>query len=243
MGLRKEGGFVGSHDRNTGMPLPDHISARWQDLNRLLQAMIDADERLRGENTLDAVIAAAIIAFGFVFIHPFADGNGRIHRYLIHHVLTERGFAPKGIVFPVSAVILERMDEYRQVLESYSRPRLEHIEWRATKDGNVEVLNDSINLYRYFDATRQAEFLYDCVVHTIEHILPEEIEYLGRYDRMKAAIVQRFDMPDRTMDLLIRFLHQNKGIFSKRAREKEFQALSEKERHELEALYTEIFSE
>ena len=36
---------------------------------------------------LDAVIAAAILAFGFVYIHPFEDGNGRIHRYLIHHVL------------------------------------------------------------------------------------------------------------------------------------------------------------
>ena len=58
-----------------------------------------------------------------MFIHPFTDGNGRIHCYLIHQVLAERGFAPKGIVFPVSAVILERIDEDRQVLEAYSRPR------------------------------------------------------------------------------------------------------------------------
>src|SRR4029077_3841055 len=112
-----------------------------------------------------------MIAFGFVFIHPFVDGNGRIHRYLIHHVLAEHGFTPKGVVFPVSAVILERIDEYREGLEVYSRPRLPHIEWRATKDGNVEVLNDTIDLYRYFDATRQAEFLFDCVAQTIEHSL------------------------------------------------------------------------
>jgi len=184
-----------------------------------------------------------MIAFGFVFIHPFTDGNGRIHRYLIHHVLAERGFAPKGIVFPVSAVILERIDEYRQVLEAYSRPRLEHIEWRSTPDGNVEVLNETIDLYRYFDATRQAEFLYDCVVQTIEYSLPEEIRFLERYDRMKAAINERFDMPDHKMDLLIRFLGQNKGVFSKRASEKEFQALSSAERRELEALYTEIFTD
>lgn len=243
LGLRKEGGFIGTHDRSSGAPLPDHISARWQDVQCLLQAMIVTDTRLREGGTLDPVIAAAMIAFGFVFIHPFTDGNGRIHRYLIHHALAERGFAPKGIVFPVSAVILERIDEYRQVLEAYSRPRLEHIEWRSTPDGNVEVLNETIDLYRYFDATRQAEFLYDCVVQTIEHSLPEEIRFLERYDRMKAAINERFDMPDHKMDLLIRFLGQNKGVFSKRASEKEFQALSSAERRELEALYTEIFTD
>ncbi len=243
MGLRHEGGFIGEHERNTGTPIPDHISARWQDVEKLLQGMIDADSKMRTENTIDPVISAAMIAFGFVFIHPFADGNGRIHRYLIHHVLAERGFAPKGVVFPVSAVILERIDEYRRVLESYSRPRLSQVEWRPTSDGNVEVLNETINLYRYFDATRQAEFLSDCVIETIEKILPEEIRYLEKYDKIKAAITDRIDMPDRTIDLLIRFLHQNKGVLSKRAREKEFEALSEKEVIELQELYAEIFEE
>jgi Fic family protein len=33
------------------------------------------------------VLFAAIITFSFVIIHPLEDGNGRIHRYLIHHVL------------------------------------------------------------------------------------------------------------------------------------------------------------
>src|SRR5439155_22463722 len=28
IGLREQGGFVGEHDRDTRMPLPDHISAR-----------------------------------------------------------------------------------------------------------------------------------------------------------------------------------------------------------------------
>jgi len=242
MGLRKEGGFIGTHDRESSMPLPAHISARWQDLERLLQGLIATDERLR-HGTLDPVIAAAMVAFGFVFIHPFADGNGRIHRYLIHHVLAERAFSPKGIVFPVSAVILKRIDEYRQVLEGYSRPRLEHIEWRPTDGGNVEVRNETIDLYRYFDATRQAEFLYDCVAETIEHSLPEEIRFLERYDRMKAAIDARFDMPDHTADLLIRFLGQNHGVLSKRARQKEFRALSGAECAQLEALYAEIFGE
>ncbi len=42
---------------------------------------------------------------------------------------------------------------YIDVLEDYSRPRLELIEWKPTRDNNVEVLNETIDLYRYFDAT------------------------------------------------------------------------------------------
>lgn len=240
MGLRKEGGFIGVHERQTGTPLPDHISAKWQDLPRLLEGMLAGYQRFK-EEEFDPVILAAMIAFGFVFIHPFADGNGRLQRYLIHHVLAEHGFTPKGIVFPVSAVILERIDEFRRVLESYSRPRLEFIEWRATKSGNVEVLNETIDLYRYFDATPLAEFLYNCVRHTVEKTLPEEITYLEHYDQLKTAINEQFDMPDHRVDLLIRFLQQNKGILSQRAKEKEFQALTPQECEQLRKLYEQFF--
>jgi hypothetical protein len=43
------------------------------------------------------------------------------------------GFTPQGIVFPVSAAILERIDDYRKVLESYSQPVMYFIEWKETK--------------------------------------------------------------------------------------------------------------
>ena len=127
---------------------------------------------------LDAVIAAAVLAFGFVYVHPFEDGNGRIHRYLIHHVLAQRGFNPAGVVFPVSAAILERINEYRAVLEDYSRRLLPLIQWEPTADGNVKVLNDTADYYRFFDATPHAEFLYSRVKKTIEEDLPRETDFL-----------------------------------------------------------------
>ncbi len=40
-------------------------------------------------------IRTAIIAFGFVFIHPFEDGNGRLHRFLIHDILVHDGIVPR----------------------------------------------------------------------------------------------------------------------------------------------------
>lgn len=240
MGWRKEGGFIGVHDRVNSAPIPDHISARWQDVTSLIEGLIATDDRLSSSD-YDPVLAATLIAFGFVFIHPFEDGNGRIHRYLIHHVLAEKGFAPKGIVFPVSAVILEHIDEYRRTLETYSKPRLGLVEWKPTRLGNVEVLNETIDLYRYFDATRQAEFLYDCVRQTVEKTLPEEVAYLGRHDEMTDFIKDHFDMPDQVAENLIAFLRQGKGTLSKRAREKEFHKLTGKEIGMLEKKYAEIF--
>jgi Fic family protein len=91
MGLRGKGGFVGEHDRTTDEPIPDHISARYEDLEDLIEGLIDANQLLIKDD-IHPVVAAAMIAFGFVFIHPFEDGNGRIHRYLIHHLLAKKAF-------------------------------------------------------------------------------------------------------------------------------------------------------
>ncbi len=239
-GLRIEGGFVGDHDRVTGMPMPVHISARPEDLESLLSGLIETS-LLLGKSDYDAVLMAALIAFGFVFIHPFEDGNGRIHRYLFHHVLAEKGFVPKGLVFPVSSVILDRIGNYRQTLEHYSKPRLDLIEWRPTEKNNVEVLNETIDLYRYFDATKQAEFFFECVEETVNKTLPEEVDYLKKYDLLNDFIKNYIDMPDKLADLLIRFLNQNGGKLSKRARDKEFNQFTEVEVEVIERQYDNIF--
>jgi Fic family protein len=240
-GLRKEDGFVGTHDRETGAPLPDHISARHEDLETLMGGIVAFDQK--GASTLDAVIAAATLAFGFVYIHPFQDGNGRIHRYLIHHVLAQRGYNPAGIVFPVSAAILDRIDAYREVLESYSKRLLPFVEWQPTKDNNVCVLNQTADYYRYFDATPHAEFLYACVKQTIDEDLPRETDFLRRYDRFREKIQTIADMPDATIDLLFRFLKQNGSRLSKRAREGEFAKMTDEEVGAAENAFQDSFDE
>lgn len=239
LGLRTEGGFVGEHVRDNGMPLPDHISARPEDLQTLIEGLIAFD---RGAaQKLDPVIAAAVLAFGFVYIHPFEDGNGRLHRYLIHHVLAMRGFNPPGVVFPVSSAILDRIDEYRRVLESYSRRLLPIVQWKPTPNGNVEVLNETGDFYRYFDATPHAEFLYSCVEKTVEEDLPNEADYLRRFDRFRAGVESLADMPDQKVDLLFRMLRQNEGRLSQRARQKEFALLTDDEARTVEQVYGEVF--
>jgi len=243
MGFRKQGGFIGEHDRQHGTPIPDHISAKYQDLDLLMNGLIDVAEKLEADDKVDAVFVAGIIAFGFVFIHPFEDGNGRIHRYLIHHVLSRKKYVPNEIIFPVSAILLERINDYRKVLEHYSIPRLELIEWKTTTKNNIDVLNDTLDLYRYFDATKQIEFLYDCVLQTIEKTIPTEVEYLKRYDEFKNFLENYFEMPDSTISLLVRFLEQGKGKLSQRAKQKEFKMLKLSEVKSIESKYKEVFSE
>ena len=244
LGWRTAGGFVGGRDRDTNAPLPDHVSARADNLNSLIDGLIAyANRSEAADHPLNPVIAAAAIAFGFVFIHPFEDGNGRIHRWLIHHALARRGFNPPGVVFPVSAAILGRLEEYKMVLEHFSRPRLMLTQWETTPQLNVRVLNETRDFFRFFDATQQAEFLAQCVVHTIRNTLPQEVEYLRRYDIARARIEAFVELPDATFDLMLGFLRQNNGRFSKRAREYEFKKLTEEEMQTIEAIYQDLLLE
>lgn len=50
-----------------------------------------------------------------------------------------------GVVFPVSSVILDRISDYREVLESYSKPLLAFIEWEETESHNVQVTNRTVD--------------------------------------------------------------------------------------------------
>lgn len=241
MGFRTEGGFVGDRDRVNGDPIPDHISAKPEDVEMLLDGLIEASELMESE-TFNPILAAASIAFGFVFIHPFSDGNGRLHRYLIHHLLAKLNLAQQGIIFPVSASILDRIDRYRMVLEAHSHPVLELIDWEVTSDHNVRVLNETTDYYRYFDATKQAEFLFECVFDTINRIIPEEVNYILNYDEFKRFIDDQFEMPDKLVASLVRFLEQDNGTLSKRALSREFKALKVTEVKVIEKLYREIFN-
>lgn len=238
-GLRPDGVFLGERNHQ-GDPLPEFIGARPEDLKDLLDGMLHASERM-GEAGLDPVLHAAATAFGFVYIHPFQDGNGRLHRCLIHHVLAERKFTPPGMVFPVSSVMHDRIDRYRDALRDHTGPLMPFIEWRPTSERNVEILNDTADLYRYFDCTRTAEFLYECVERTIQHDLPREIDYLRRHDEAMRRIMDMVEMPDRLAEDLIMFIRQNGGKLGRRRREGEFEKLTDEEANTAEVIVREEF--
>ncbi len=240
MGIRQGEGFIGEHDRETFTPIPDHISAKADDLNSLMHGLLNTNNLLQN-SSYDPILTATTIAFGFVFIHPLSDGNGRIHRYLIHHILSWMGYTKRDMIFPISSAILNRISDYQDVLEDFSAQRIDLIEWEPTADHNIKILNDTIDLYRYYDLTPQAEFLYECVEETINKIIPEEIDYLEKYDLLTNRINSFINLPDTRVDLLIKLLNQSKGKLSKKKRDAHFEELTEKEISIVEEYYEEIF--
>jgi hypothetical protein len=113
--------------------------------------------------------------------------------------------------------MLDWIDDYRHTLQNHSAPLMPFIEWRPTPERKIEVVNDTADLYRYFDCTREAEFLYACVARTVEHDLPVEIDYLRRHDEAQRRIMETVEMPDRLAQDLIMFIRQNDGTLPKKA--------------------------
>jgi hypothetical protein len=239
-GLRFDEVFLGERDQH-GDPLPEFIGARPDNLDDLMGGLLEANDRMR-DDAVDPVLKAAATAFGFVYIHPFQDGNGRMHRCLIHHVLAERKFTPPGMIFPVSSVMLDRIDDYRATLQAHSGPLMPFIDWRPTPERNVEVLNETADLYRYLDCTGEAEFLYACVRRTVEHDLPREIDYLRRHDEAIRRIMDVVEMPDRVAENLVMFIRQNNGTLSKKRREGEFKKLRDEEVTLIEGIVNDAFA-
>jgi len=204
------------------------ISPKPADLPALMGGLIAAHERMANGN-VPAVIHAAAIAFGFVFLNPFDDGNGRVHRFLIHNILSRRGFTPTGVIIPVSASMLQDRRAYDASLEAFSERLMPLIDYRLDQKGRMSVDNDTAGWYRYIDMTAQAEALYEFIQRAIDTELPNELTFLARYDETKRALMEIVDMPDRHIDLFIRFCRQNNGRLGVKKRAEYFELLTDEE--------------
>ncbi|MCX6075644.1 MAG: Fic family protein [Campylobacterales bacterium] len=240
IGLRDEEVFLGDRDREN-YPIPEFIGANSKDLSNLMHDWIDLETKLTHDE-MDPILQAVIIAFAFVYIHPLEDGNGRIHRYLIHHVLANRNFYPKGMIFPISNVILDEIETYRDILVSHTEPLMSLIEWEATDTGNVKILNDTDNLYRFFDCTLSCEFIYGCVEKTIKETLPDELKYLSSFDKAYEAINEIIEMPDNKIKSLITFILQNDIKLSKIKKDKFYPQITAQEIKKIEDIIRENFN-
>lgn len=219
-----------------------YIPPKPEDVPLLMKGLLEAYERAAAG--VSPVVAAALLAFGFVFIHPFWDGNGRLHRFLIHYVLSRSGFSPPGMVFPVSATILRDPRAYDLVLETFSKPLLGIITDYLVDDvGKLTVAQETKELYQFVDLTPCAEHLFRCVERTITTDFREELQFLQDYDLIKQRIKSHVDMPDSSVDLFIRCVRQNNGKLSTRKREKLFPMLTEDEIHLLEQIVNQASAE
>lgn len=206
------------------------VAPKPDDLPDLMGGLVAMHTRIAAGG-VPPIVHAAVVAYGFVFLHPFEDGNGRIHRFLIHNILSLGGFwrESEGIILPVSAVMLKNRDDYDASLEAFSRPLMPLIDYSLDEEGRMTVQNDTAVWYRYIDMTPQAEALFAFIEKTIDTELTHELTFLANYDRTKATIQTIVDMPDRQIDLFIRFSLQNNGRLSAAKRTDYFDFLTDAE--------------
>jgi len=168
---------------------------------------------------VDPVVAASVISFGFVFIHPFMDGNGRLSRFLFHHALCRSGRLEKGLLLPVSVAMKRNEDDYLATLQGYSKPARERwsVRWIDEDDYDMRF-NGHPAIYRYWDATSCVEFGCRMAQQALEVDLRKETQFLARYDRIVRAVDERFDVRGSDLATLVVSALDNGGKVSKRRR-------------------------
>ena len=114
--LRERQNWIGGNAYNPGRadfvpPPPEQVKGLMNDLVAFMN-----------RTDLPPVVQAAIAHAQFETIHPFADGNGRVGRALIHVVLRRRGLAPRYVP-PVSLVLAADAKAYVAGLTAFREDR------------------------------------------------------------------------------------------------------------------------
>jgi hypothetical protein len=210
----------------------------------MMNGLLSTHENLMLDAKVPALIHAAIISFGEVFIHPFDDGNGRIHRYLIHDVLKQRE-PDHQFIIPISAAILKNTARYDRVLEQVSKPILAMLDWELdAENGNRVIINNDIDfMYRYPDYTEQVKFVYEMMNAAIADDLIEEICLLLVFDLIKKAINKIADIPNMKLDTIISIIVNGGGRVSKVKSKLILQYLTEQEITEIENIAIKLINE
>lgn len=171
---------------------------------------------------LDPLIHAAVISFGFVLIHPFMDGNGRLSRFLIHQCLGQSKALPAGFVLPVSVAMKRHESAYLSALTSFSKPARElcGVTWGGDSNYSYDWMPDADEAFRYIDLTECAEFTLNMAEVALQKDLLSETEWLGDFDAIYDQIKARFDVRDSDLSHLISAALKNGGVVSKNNRKK-----------------------
>ena len=219
LGIRQSPVFVGQSSLQGQVvhyiaPMPTVVQG-------MLQGLREFESRTRGEG---AVARTAAVSFAFVYLHPLSDGNGRVHRFLLNHLLAADGVVPDNLIIPVSATIAESpagRAGYDRVLESFSKPLMRRYEGQydfatsqvypdgITSDFHFAAEQDALHAWRYPDLTAHVRYLSELLHTTVEHEMAREAATLRDNDASREAIKQLVEMPDADADRIIASLRSN----------------------------------
>ena len=217
------------HDQNhlkgpaRGAPGVTYVPPPPELLHTIMEGIIQAVDPAEHPD-IDPLVRAALVSFGFVFTHPFMDGNGRLSRFLLHYTLCQTGALERGHILPVSAAMKRNEFDYLTALQSFSRParQLWGVTWIDSDRYLFEPRFDP-RVYIYWDATPCVEFTLRMAKLALEQDLAHEAEFLAGYDKVAKEVDRRYDLVGSTLSTLVLSCHQNGGVLS-RHRRKQFGA-------------------
>ncbi len=224
-GLRQSPVFVGELVRY--QEIVHYVAPPQQDLADMLAGLQTFLERTRGQSP---VMRSAVAAFGFIYIHPLADGNGRAHRFLVNDSLRRDGAIQDPMILPVSSLITSDAAErraYDRILDVVSRPLMRMLantyrfaETPITYPDGVasnfafEGVETARHAWRYPDLSPHVRYLADVVQRTVREDMLEESRYLRSHGQARAAIKEIVEMSDAQIDRVIRSIQNNRGELS-----------------------------
>lgn len=204
----------------------DYIAPPWERTGELLQGLRTSMTRTAG---VSSVLRASIASFGFVYIHPMIDGNGRISRFLVNDVLRRDGAVPAPFILPISATITNKTRQragYDRALELLSYPLMRKYRecYRfgaetTCADGvrsnfHFDAYDDALPTWRYPDLTHQSEYIGDVIRLTIEVEMREEARYLRDMERARDGVKNHLEGPNADIDQIIRSVRENAWMVS-----------------------------
>jgi len=224
-GLRQSPVFVGEAIRY--QQIVHYVAPPQEDLPSMLEGLQVFLNRTRGQSPL---MRSAVAAFGFIYIHPLADGNGRVHRFLINDVLRRDGVVQDPMILPVSSLVTSDAAErraYDRILDVVSQPLMRVLAdtYRFAPTPNeypdgissnfvFEGVEQARPVWRYLDLSQHVAYLADLVQRTIREDMLEESRYLRSHAQARAAIKDIVEMPDAQIDRVIRSVEANQGRLS-----------------------------
>ena len=224
-GIRQSPVFVGEVFRY--QEVVHYVAPPVDELQAMLHGLTIFWERTQGQST---VMRSAVLAFGFVYIHPLADGNGRVHRFMVNDVLRRDGVVKAPLILPISSLLSSDAAErraYDRILDTISGPLMGALAGAYAfapaqttyPDGirsNFEFKGDAIArpVWRYLDLTPHVVYLGDVLARTIRDDMRKESRYMQRHAQARAAIKDIVEMPDMQIDRIIRSVDANQGKLS-----------------------------
>jgi len=224
-GIRQSPVFVGEVVRY--QEVVHYVAPPADDMQAMLDGLAVFWERTQGQS---AVMRSAVLAFGFVYIHPLADGNGRVHRFLVNDALRRDGVVRAPTILPLSSLINSHSAQrraYDRILDTISSPLMGVLAGSYELAAVQTTYPDGIRsnfvfkgapiarpVWRYLDLTHHVVYLADVLVRTVQEDMRQASRQMQRHAQARAAIKNIVEMPDMQIDRIIRSVDANQGKLS-----------------------------